>query len=642
MQAFAEPVVRLTPQQPYQRIAPMTGWYVDGTAQLSFEQIQAPFYQARFHLSKHKVGAFGVTDAAIWAHGTFSAPGADKAYLLVEFANIDSITLYYYDRGILKTIKSGSHAPLAGKIMNIPGFCFELPTGEGLQEFWLRVRTDNAVIVPLAIATAQGVPRALAGMYILELIYAGIVLALFFYNLSLFLWIGDKNYLYYLGYLFFLAAFVLLYLRGFHVMMGETWSHLINIYGMGFVAVSYLFAIPFSISFLRGPEHAPRLTRVLRLFSIVPVIALICILAGNRPWTILLQEITSIVVPTLFISLAVMAYRKQYKPAVYFLIAWSLLMFSIVLFAITNMGFLPIGHWYFHILPVASALEVILLSLALGHRYSLLKKEKILLQAENLRFVREQNTLLEQKVEERTQELKESNRVKDKLLGIVSHDLRAPLNNLSGLMELLELKALSPTEIRQFSQTLQINIKHIISTMLNLLNWSLSQMDRIETKPEKVALLMVVRHVMNTSRFAADQKGIHLREAVPGETIVQADRDQLELVLRNLLDNAIKFTPQGGTVTVGCRPSAGQRVLIYVSDTGKGMTKEEADRLLQESNLYTTGGTENEKGTGLGLQLCKEFVVRNGGTLQIKSEPGEGTEFYFALPGKMRKEGKGD
>src|SRR5690606_7711719 len=121
-------------------------------------------------------------------------------------------------------------------------------------------------------------------------------------------------------------------------------------------------------------------------------------------------------------------YRAQYKPAGYFLIAWGLLLCSIVLFAVTNMGFLPMGNWYFRILPVASALEVILLSLALGHRYAVLKREKIRLQAENLHFVKDRNAWLEKKVEERTQELMESNQVKDKLLGIVSHDLRAPLN----------------------------------------------------------------------------------------------------------------------------------------------------------------------------------------------------------------------
>lgn len=635
---FAIPVTRLTPQQPYQRIAKSTGWYVDSSAQLTLDQVRMSAYQSRFRPSRHEVGAFGVTSAAIWAHGRYSAAGMDKIYLLVEFANIDSITLYYYDSGVLRTVQSGSRAPLADKLLNVPAFCFELPAGEGPHEFWLRVRTGNAVIVPLALATVEGLPGALAGMYIIELIYVGVVLALFFYNLSLFIWINDRNYLYYIGYLFFFAAFTLLYLRGFHVMMGDTLSHFINMYGMSFVAVSYLFGIPFAISFLQGRRYAPRATWALRFFNIVCIAAIICNMAGERRWTILLEEITSIVAPALIMWLAIRAYREQYKPAGYFLIAWGLLLCSIVLFAVTNMGFLPMGNWYFRILPVASALEVILLSLALGHRYAVLKREKIRLQAENLHFVKDRNAWLEKKVEERTQELMESNQVKDKLLGIVSHDLRTPLNNLSGLLELLEMKALSATGIREFSHTLRGNIKHITGTMLNLLNWSLAQMDRIETKPEQIALLMVVRHVMNTSRFAADQKGISLQEAVPGETMVQADRDQLELILRNLLDNAIKFTPQGGMVTVGCRPATGQQVTVYVADTGVGMTKEEAERLLRESNLYTTGGTENERGTGLGLQLCKEFAVNNGSGLQVKSEPGTGTEFYFTLPGKARRE----
>ncbi len=632
LRAAAIPTIRLTAAEPYQKIGQQIRWFVDSGAQLSLAQVQQAGYQYRFRQGTQEIGAFGLSNGAVWAHGSFSSSAPGKVYLLIEFANVDSITLYYYDGPELKTITSGSRLRNKNKVWNLPGFNFELPAlGDRQQEFWLRMRTGNAVILPVTLAAEKGVPRALFGMYVVELVYLGIVIALFFYNLSLFAWIRDRNYALYLGYLFFLASFVLLYLRGFHVVLAEPLSAFVNMYGMSFVGVSYLFAIPFSISFLHGRSYAPRMCRVLRAFNIVAVAAIAFNIAGMRHVTIILQEVVSIAVPILFVWLAVTAWRKGYEPALYFLVAWSLLLCAIVLFTIINAGLLPLKNWYFHILPVGSAVEVILLSLALGHRYAVLKKEKIEMHEEQIRFVNEQNALLERRVAERTQDLKASNQVKDKLLGIISHDLRTPLNNLSGLLELSEQKALSAGEIQHFSQTVRHNIKYIAGTIQNVLDWSLTQMERIETRPRDVPLSPLVYQVIDTYRFAADQKAILFRKIVPEEVVVIADHHQLELVIRNLVDNAIKFTLQGGIITIGCRPQA-ERVEIFVADTGQGMTAEQAQRLLRGSSLYTTAGTDEERGTGLGLQLCKEFVANNGGVLQIKSEPGKGTEFYFSLP----------
>lgn len=632
LRAAAIPTIRLTTAQPYQKIGHQVRWFVDSSAQLSLAQVQQAGYQYRFRQGTEEIGAFGLSNGAVWAHGSFSSSAPGKVYLLIEFANIDSITLYYYDGPELKTITSGSRLRDKHKVWNLPGFNFELPAlGDRQQEFWLRMRTGNAVILPVTLAAEKGVPEALWGMYVVELVYFGIVIALFFYNFSLFWWIKERNYALYLGYLFFLASFVLLYLRGFHVVLPDALSAFVNMYGMSFVAVSYLFAIPFSISFLQGRQHAPRLCKVLQTFNIVALAAIAFNIAGFRHVTIVLEEVISIVVPVLFVWLAVTVRRKGYEPALYFLVAWTLLLCSIVLFTIINMGLLPLKNWYFHILPVGSACEVVLLSLALGHRYAVLKREKIELHDKQMKFVSEQNALLERKVAERTQDLKESNQVKDKLLGIISHDLRTPLNNLSGLLELSEQKALSAGEIQHFSQTVRHNIKYIAGTIQNVLNWSLTQMERIETKPRKVPLSPLVYQVIDTYRFAADQKAILLRKIIPEDIMVTADYHQLELVFRNLVDNAIKFTPQGGIITIGCR-LRDKRIEIFVADTGKGMTEEQAQRLLRGGSLYTTEGTDEERGTGLGLQLCKEFIANNGGVLQIKSEPGKGTEFYFSLP----------
>lgn len=631
---LADPIIRLGASQTYLRIGKYTSWYVDSSAALSFDDVRS----RTFHRSSYDIGAFGLTDAAVWAHGRFSHNGRDTVYLLVEFANVDSITLYYYHTGRLHTVSSGSRGLLHEKSMNIPGFCFEIPvTNDQPVDFWLRIRSGNKVIIPLALATAEGLPYAMIGLYFAEVLYMGIVLALLLYNLFLYLWIRDRDYLYYLGYLTSLAAFILLYLRGFHVFLGQQASWFVNIYGISFVAISYIFAILFTVSFLRGKQYAPKMTKVLHVIAALLVIPLIFNLAGDRWTAIRLQEIISIVVPAMFVWMGIIAYRKGYRPALYFLVAWLLLLLTIMLFSITNSGLLPWGNWTFLILPFGSAMEVILLSLALGYRYALLKKETIELQEKNLLLEREQNQQLEQRVNERTGELnrtmvqlKSSNQVKDKLLGIISHDLRTPLSSLSGLLQLIEMKALSPTELQEFSQTVRQHIKQTTGQMQNMLNWALAQMNRMETRPVAIAMKPFITEIADAYIFTAQQKDIRLLKTVQEDLYVWCDYHQLEVVLRNLLDNAIKFTLPGGVITLGCQ-EVEDGLEISVADGGTGMEQAVADALLREDIVQSSEGTANERGTGLGLSLCKEFISNNGGTLKVKSAPGSGTRFYFTL-----------
>lgn len=640
----AAPVIPLSDETPFLRIAPQCGWFIDTSARLTMQDITRPGFAARFQPVKYEIATFGKTDAAVWAHGSYSYAGADRVYLLIDFANIDSITLFYYDKGALKTVQAGSHTPLKNKLHPIPGFTLELPASGGQPlEFWLRIRTGNAVIIPLSLTTGDALPQSYPGMFLIGILYAGVLLTMFFYNLALAIWIKDRAaYLYYLGYLFFLAVFILFYLLGYHVYLGQKMSSWLNQYGIGAVAVSYMFALQFSIAFLQGREYAPKLTRIFNVLTWLLLITVACCLAGWRRATIYQQEAICLAAPILFIGMAIKAWQIKYKPAIVFIIAWGALIVTIVLFALTNMGVLPYGRWTFHLLPVGSAIEVVMLSKALWYRYALKEKARLARQELRIQSATEQNSLLEQKVNERTQELQkaleqlqETNQAKDKMLNILAHDIRSPLNNLSGFLELAEKRVVETGQIQQFIQVLRRNISQIGKTMNNLLNWSLVQQNHIETVPSEVALSPLTRQIMDTYRFSAEQKKVELKMNMPEELVVVADSHQLELILRNLLDNAIKFTPEGGAITIGCRLK-GEQAVIYISDTGTGMMQEEAEKLLQKSSFHVTGNGANAKGTGLGLQLCKEFVAGNGGVLQVKSAPGEGTEFYFSLPGKLR------
>ena len=231
-------------------------------------------------------------------------------------------------------------------------------------------------------------------------------------------------------------------------------------------------------------------------------------------------------------------------------------------------------------------------------------------------------------------DLQESLAAKDKFFSIIAHDLKEPFNTLIGFSDFLlkSAETSSPAEIKNV-------VKHIFDSSVfgfellnNLLEWSRSQTGRLKFKPEETRISELVARVSDLLLGTAKRKGIELSVSGPEELKVHADRKMMETVLRNLTSNALKFTSAGGRVTIEYGISESRGCEIRVIDTGKGIKKEDLPKLFRIDESFSTPGTEDERGTGLGLLLCKEFVEKNGGTLSVKSEPGVGSEFRITLP----------
>lgn len=227
-------------------------------------------------------------------------------------------------------------------------------------------------------------------------------------------------------------------------------------------------------------------------------------------------------------------------------------------------------------------------------------------------------------------ELAELNETKNRLMAIIGHDLRDPIATLVQLLGLLKENDINQEDFSMVSGELMSRVEHVHATLENLLQWAYSQMQGITTKPAPVQLSALADEKIGLLAPLAAQKEIQLVQEVALALKVFADREQVKLVLRNLLSNAIKFTPQGGTITIKAQTN-GTQVEVAVQDTGVGMKPEVLARLFTAKHS-STRGTNNEKGTGLGLMLCKDFVERNGGRIWVASEVGHGTTFYFSLP----------
>jgi signal transduction histidine kinase len=232
----------------------------------------------------------------------------------------------------------------------------------------------------------------------------------------------------------------------------------------------------------------------------------------------------------------------------------------------------------------------------------------------------------------KNRELKELHTVKDKLFSVVAHDLRHPISTLVSLMRLADAKMLDPDMQNQFIKDISNQVDDTFGLLDNLLCWSKSQMQGMAPLPTYFDAYEESRAVTDTLQKVAANKNIGLSNRI-GQQQIFGDRDMFALVIRNLTMNAIKYTSEGGEVTLASELSE-EMLIISVKDTGTGMSQEIQDNLFKLSETKSQYGTNNESGAGLGLVLCADFVKANGGRIWFISKHGEGSTFFFNIPTK--------
>jgi signal transduction histidine kinase len=232
----------------------------------------------------------------------------------------------------------------------------------------------------------------------------------------------------------------------------------------------------------------------------------------------------------------------------------------------------------------------------------------------------------------KNQDLYQLNAKKDKFFSIVAHDLKNPFNSIIGLSDFLvdHSDELEEKEKGELLMSIQQTSKSAYQLLENLLAWAMSELKKIPFKPEKTDCSSVADSAIEIVIASAKNKNIALNNQIPEGTLVTADKNMLATILRNLISNAIKYSNPGGSVDISYSAQSGKHQLS-VTDHGVGMTPEQKGNLFLFGTNTSTYGTQNEKGTGLGLILCKEFVEKHGGQIWVESEQGKGTTFNFTL-----------
>ncbi|MDJ1506654.1 HAMP domain-containing sensor histidine kinase [Xanthocytophaga agilis] len=284
------------------------------------------------------------------------------------------------------------------------------------------------------------------------------------------------------------------------------------------------------------------------------------------------------------------------------------------------------------VVTLLAGLFVVLYKKRAGYRKNLnflieknqqLLQEKDLLQAENTR-------------------LEKQHTINSRLFSIISHDVRGPLHVIKGLVSLLGQSEMTSDDLKKYCRVLTTNLEASIHLVENILQWSRSQLNGIHSQPFHFDLALVIEEVIEQLHTQASNKQIlvkfiqvdlRTKQSLAASSLVRvyADPVMIEIAIRNLLTNAIKFSKSGDVVIVGTQSKA-DFIELFVQDKGPGIAKEAQVRLFQMDSPFSTTGTANEKGSGLGLAFCKEMIEKNGGTIRCESVYGNGATFFFTVP----------
>lgn len=279
-------------------------------------------------------------------------------------------------------------------------------------------------------------------------------------------------------------------------------------------------------------------------------------------------------------------------------------------------------------------LSVLIILVFLIFNIQIRKRRNKILREKNRQIVNQKDELsnMVTKLSKLTDELEDSNATKDKLFSIIGHDLRSPFNTICGFSEILLLKEPEKEKRHIFYEKINYASHQLVNLVDSLLIWSRSQMGKISFHQSNFNIKEILLESLEMNKMMAEKKSISLSADITENNNLQvnADKDMIKIILQNLIGNAIKYTLENGKISMGYRKDK-SKIKIFVKDNGVGMSEEDLLHLKNSLIITSKSGTKGEKGTGLGLNICKDFIAQHGGELTIKSELDKGSEFSFEI-----------
>ncbi|HTE32023.1 MAG TPA: sensor histidine kinase [Chryseolinea sp.] len=610
----------------------------DESCQFSLEDvIKSPFHQ----LTEVKAPNFGFDNAAYWFKlDVVNRSNSPNWLLEINFSPLDKVDFYLQDdSGNWMHEKAGDMFPIVIRdvMYRHPVFSVNIRPASS-RTAYLRVETSSSVQVPAILWRPDVFSRVSSHLQFINGLFYGAMVLMTLYHLFLFFSLRDRITLFYVMTLIamtnivsFFQGYNFLYLHPKHPYFNDLFA---IFSGPAFILCSTLL----TRAFLKLRQFSRWLDYALMINMLIDIVMGFAMLIFFRQISYKYHHYLILSHCIIAVISAWYCLSKRYRPARYYMVAWIAPFLAAATFTISNLGFVPgLLSMNYAGLMAGCILQTLFISFALGDRWNTLEKENQQAKEMELKRGQEENGRLEMEVELRTAkilqqnlQLEEVNNVKDKLFSVVSHDIKGPLSSLHLALTLAKSGSLNAQEFQHISSQLDQRLGQTTEFIDNLLQWAKLQMKGETFEPDKIDLSRLATESVNLLEHECKQKKIRLINNLNGPLEAFADINMVRSILRNLLTNATKFTPVEGSITISAY-TIDNRIIISVADTGVGIPKSNLGRLFT-LNSIATEGTQSEKGTGLGLLLCREFVEKNGGKIWFETIVGQGTTFYFSLP----------
>lgn len=667
----------------------------DSSCKMTFEDVLS---SKGFQLNRAEVPNFGITNSAFWLRCLVRNETMERdLFLNVQYPLIDHVLLYLVDSaGNYVVDTSGEMVPVSKRKFTNHNFIFKLSIRPGHQKVvYLRVSSQEQILVPLALGGYSAVFQAANRQDILTAVYFGIIFVMVFYNFFVFLSVRDKSYLVYVAYIIFIGL-TQIALQGYsYRFFWPSSPYFANQTVIWFPAITGILAIEFFKRFLHIGSYSKYFVWILNALNVFYGVNCFLSVAGYHQLSQQLMQPNAMLASLVILLISVYAIRKNNRSAKFFLFAWVVFLVGIVVFIMKDLGKIPFNNFTNYILHIGSAIEVVVLSFALADKINIFRKEKEQSQAEalaalreNERIIREQNVMLENKVNERTIELKQSNEGLNKALvdlkeaetqlvesekmaslgqltAGIAHEINNPINFVTSNVKplkrdvLIMIEAIEELEqiiksgaplaekqkrIEEYKQEIDYDyLKIEIDQLLTGISEGagrtaeivkglriFSRLDEDDIKKADInegldSTLIITNNLLNNSiKVIKEYNNLPLIECYPGK---------LNQVFLNIISNGVyavrkKFADKdGGKITIATKADE-DYIYISIADNGIGMDENTKKRLYEP--FFTT--KDVGEGTGLGMSIAYNTIIKHNGYINIISELGEGTEFIIKLP----------
>ena len=665
-------------------LGPHLEYLVDTNGTLTLEQARGDTSQwVRF---EGETPSFGFTSDVYWFRTKLPAtpPQGTQALLHISYPLLDQIDFYAFEPGQAlpaQSVTLGDRVPFGERAIKHRHFLIDLAPSGSARDIYLRIQTTSSMNVPLSLVSQESFFVSDEALVMAYGLLFGSMIVMILYNIIIYLWTRENNYLVYCGYaLGLVLLFVSLQGFSFQYLWPESlFWHEKSI--VVIIASAVAAALSFNLGFLNLKEELPRLYPLGKLLIAISLVT--AILAFLLPYSIAIRITIAVLLPSCVYAMASGIYllKRGFRPARYYVVSWAAVVIGAVMLGMNRAGLLPVNVFTDNILLVGATAQLMLLSYALADRVNQIKADKERIQREALEDQRRASGELKIALEK----AEEASRLKSEFLANISHELRTPLNAIvnlpSGMLENFERAPTwscancgsqfqsedasditppadyqpdcpecshplefqtEPTFIGNASEQIhyltriETSGRHLLGVVNDLLDISKLEADRMNIYPEPFPIVDMLREVETSMESLAEAKSIKV--SYPNETLgltLDADRIKVAQILVNLIGNAIKFTPEGGDIFVRVQEAklAGNNALRFeVEDTGVGIPEASLGLIFESFRQVDGSHTRKHQGTGLGLAITQRLVLLHGGTIDVSSEENKGSLFSFVLP----------